>query len=174
MVGLRLNEAKSELEPVQDIQFLGASVTLGSEKSFPPNIQSSGDNGTRMPNILENLSNMEVSQFMRSLNWASGLTPLGHLHLRPLQRHFHSLGLTNQFSPPRPSDPLLLATLLRQWQDLSFVTLGIPIRPFQAKFMIFTDASTQGWAPTWGILRLQVYGPVWRASSTSMCWSLRR
>ena len=42
------------------------------------------------------LSYREVSQFMGSLNWASGLIPLGHLHLRPLQ-HFHSLGVTNRF-----------------------------------------------------------------------------
>ena len=72
------------------------------------------------------LSYREVSQFMRSLNWASGLIPLGHLHLTPLQ-HFHSLGLTNRFSTPRRSDPVVLATLLRQWQNLSFLTSGIPI-----------------------------------------------
>ena len=71
---------------------------------------------------------------MGALNWASGLIPLGRLHLRPLQRHFHSLGLTNRFSPPRRADPVVLATLLRQWQDLSFLTSGIPIRPFQAEF----------------------------------------
>ena len=44
---------------------------------------------------------------MGSLNWASGLIPLGCLHLRPLQRHFHLLGLTNRFTPPclRPFSP---------------------------------------------------------------------
>ena len=80
---------------------------------------------------------------MGSLNWASGLIPLGHLYLRPLQRHFHSLGLTNRFTPPSRSDPLVLANQLRQWQDLSFLTSGIPMRPFQVEFAIFTDASIQ-------------------------------
>ena len=72
----------------------GASVTLGSGESFPPSIQSSGDNGTRVPNILPGnlVVHVEVSQLMGALNWASGLIPLCHLHLRPLQRHFHSLG----------------------------------------------------------------------------------
>ena len=42
-----------------------------------------------------------------------GLIPLGRLHMRPLKQHFHSLGLTNQFTPPCGSDPLVLATLLR-------------------------------------------------------------
>ena len=50
-------------------------------------------------------------------------------------------------TPPRRSDPLVLANLLRQWQDPHFLTSGIPIRTFQAvaEFTIFTDASTQGW-----------------------------
>ena len=78
-------------------------------------------------------------------SWFHGLIPLGRLHMRRLQRHFYySLGLTNRFTPPCPSDPLVLATLLRQWQNLSFLTSGIPIRPFQMEFTIFTDASTQG------------------------------
>ena len=87
---------------------------------------------------------------MGSLNWASGLIPLGCLYLRPLQRHFHSLGLTNQSTPPRRSDPLVLANLLQHWQDLRFLTSGIPIRTFQADFTIFTDASTQGWGANMG------------------------
>ena len=87
---------------------------------------------------------------MGSLNWASGLIPLGRLYLRPLQRHFHSLGLTDRFTPPRQSDHLVLANLLRQWQDLRFLTSGIPIRMFQADFTIFTDASTQGWGAHMG------------------------
>ena len=87
---------------------------------------------------------------MGSLNWASGLIPLGRLYLRPLQRHFHSLGLTDRFTPPRRSDPLVLANLLRRWQDPRFLTSGIPLRTFQAEFTIFTDASTQGWGAHMG------------------------
>ena len=41
---------------------------------------------------------------MGSLNWASGLIPLGCFYLRPLQRHFHSLGLTDLFTQPGRSD----------------------------------------------------------------------
>ena len=79
-----------------------------------------------------------------------GLQVLSHcLYLRPLQGPFHSLGLTNGFTPPPHSDPLVLANLLRQWQDLSFLTSGIPFRPFQ-EFTIFTDTYTQGWRPNGG------------------------
>ena len=96
---------------------------------------------------------------MGSLNWASGLIPLDHLYLRPLQHHFHSLGLTNRFTPLRRSVPLVLANLLRHWQDLRFLTSGIPIRTFQAYFTIFTDASTQGWGAHMGIPSFRVLDP---------------
>ena len=96
------------------------------------------------------LSYTEVSRFMRSLNWASGLIPLGRLHLRPLQPHFHSLGLTSQFTPSCRSDTLFLATLLRQWQDLFFLMSGIPIRSFQAELRVFTKASTQSFGAHMG------------------------
>ena len=87
---------------------------------------------------------------MGSLHSASCLIPL--VTHEALQRHFHSLhvGLTNRFTPPCQSDPLVPATLLREWQDLSFLTSGIPIRPFQAEFTIFMDASTQGWGAHMG------------------------
>ena len=81
---------------------------------------------------------------------ASGLIPLGHLHLRPLQPHFHLLGMTDRFTPPRRSDPLVLANLLQHWQDPRFLTSGIPLQTFQVDFTIFTDASMQGWGAHMG------------------------
>ena len=140
MVGLRLNEAKSELEPVQDIQFLGLRLHLGQGRASLPVSKAR----EIMAHVCRKPCRTRRYLIMGSLNWASGLLPLGRLHLRPLQQHFYSLGLTNRFSPPRRSDPLVLATLLRQWRDLSFLTSGIPIRPFQA------DASTQGWGAHMG------------------------
>ena len=98
---------------------------------------------------LKVLNYSQVSHLMGSLNWASGLIPLDK-YLRPLQRHFHSLGLTNRFTPPRQSDPVVLANLLRQWLDPHFLTSGMPIRPFQAGHTIFTDASNQGWGAHMG------------------------
>ena len=122
MVGLRLNEAKSEIEPVQVIQFLGLPLLLDEGRDFLPvsKAREIWHTSWRISSQ-KTLSYREVSQFMGSLNSASGLIPLGHLHLRPLQ-HFLSLGLTNRFSTLRRSDPV---TLLRQWQDLSFLTSGI-------------------------------------------------
>ena len=54
-------------------------------------------------------------------------------------------GLLIRFTLPCQSDQSILANLLRHWRDLSFLTSGIPIRPLQVTFMIYTDASTQVW-----------------------------
>ena len=137
----RLYSKQKEIRAVPDS---GSPVsrnpfTSGLGGSFPSRIQSSGDSCTRTPSILPPCTNLySESQLMGSLNWASGLIPLGRLYLRPLQCHFHSLGLTDRFMPPRRSDPLVLANLLRQWQDPHFLTSGIPIRTFQADLTIFT------------------------------------
>ena len=132
LVGFILNRKKSKLDLTQESK-AGEIVACARHLSS-----------------LEVLNYSQVSQLMGSLNWVSGLIPLGRLYLRPLQRHFHSLGLTNRFTPPRQSDPVVLANLLRQWLDPHFLTSGIPIRPFQADYTIFTDASNLGWGTHMG------------------------
>ena len=151
LVGFILNRKKSELDLTQDLQFLGIHLRLDLGKALLPESKAGEIVAcARHLSSLEVLNYTQVSQLLGSLNWASGLIPLGCLYLRPLQRHFHSLGLTDRFTPPRRSDPLVLANLLRRWLDPRFLTSGIPIRPFQADFTIFTDASNQGWGAHMG------------------------
>ena len=148
LVGFVLNRKKSELDLTQDIRFLGIRLRLDlGEASLPESKAWEIVARTRHLSSLHVLTYTQVSQLMGSLNGASGLIPLGRLFLRPLQRHFHLslLGLTDRFMPPCRSDPLVLANLLRHWQDPCFLTSGIPIHTFQADFTIFTDASTLGW-----------------------------
>ena len=106
LVGLKLNEAKSVLVPVQDIQFLGLRLCLDQGRASLP-ISKACEIIAHACRISSQtvLSYIEVSQFMGSLKWASCLIPLGRLYMKRLQRHFHSLGLTKQFSPPCRSDP---------------------------------------------------------------------
>ena len=175
LVGFILNQKKSELDLTQDIQFLRIHLRLDLGKALVPESKAWEIVArARHLSSLKVLDFTQVSQLLGSLNWASGLIPLGRFYLRPLQRHFHSLGLTDRFTPPRRSDPLVLANLLRRWLDPRFLTSGIPIRAFQADFTIFTDASNQGWAPTWVIPRFRVPGPLQTASSTSTVWSSKR
>ena len=115
LVGFVLNRKKSKLDLTQDIQFLGIRLRLDlGEASLPESKAWEIVALTRHLSSLHVLSYTRVSQLMGSLNWASGLIPLGRLYLRPLQCHFHSLDLTDRFTPPRRSDPLVLANLLRR------------------------------------------------------------
>ena len=151
LVGFVLNRKESELDLAQDIQFLGIRLRLDlGEASLPESKAWEIVAHARHLSSLPVLTDAQVSQLLGSLNWASGLIPLGCLYLRPLQRHFHSLGLTDQFTQPRRSDPLVLAKFLRRWQVPRFLTSGIPLRTFQGEFTIFTDASPQGWGTHMG------------------------
>ena len=52
----RVKQSKIRTRTSSGYPVSGALITFGSGESFPPSIQSLGDNGTRMPNILpENL-----------------------------------------------------------------------------------------------------------------------
>ena len=175
LVGFILNPKKSELDLTQDLLFLGIHLRLDLGKALLPESKAWEIVArARHLSSLKVLNYTQVSQLLGSLNWASGLIPLGRLYLRPLQRHFHSLGLTDRFTPPRPSDPLVLANLLQRWLDPLFLTSGIPIRTFQADLMIFMDASNQGWGAHMGIPRFRVPGPLQTASSISTVWSSKR
>ena len=138
MVGLKINKAKSELEQVQDIQFLGLRLRLGQGSASLPI--------SKAREIIAHacrISSQTVLSYRAkcSCSW-------DHSNGPPVSSHWDNftwgpyndsfiLGLTDRFAPPCQLDPLVLATLLRQWQDLSFLTSGIPIRPFQAEFTIF-------------------------------------
>ena len=151
LVGFILNRKKSELGLTQDLQFFGIHLRLDLGKALL--LESKAREIVACAchlSSLKVLNYTQVSQLLGSLNWASGLIPLGRLYLRPLQRHFHLLGLTDPFTPLRRSDPLVLANLLRQWLDPRFLTSGIPICPFQGDLKIFTDASRQGWGAHMG------------------------
>ena len=175
LVGFMLHQKKSELDLTQDLQFLGIHLRLNLGKALLPESKT-WEIVARARHLcsLKVLNYTQVSQLLGSLNWASGLIPLGRLYLRPLQLHFHSLGLTDRFTPPHRSDPLVLANLLRRWLDPRFLTSGIPIRAFQADFRFSWTPPIRAGAPTWGIPRFRVPGPLQTASSTSTVWSSRR
>ena len=106
MVGLRLNEAKSELEPVRDIQFLGLQLHLDQGRA-EGSIQSSGDNGTHVPNILP--GNLVVHRSVP----VDGSTQLG------LRSHPFGLStleaLTRTFSFFRSDKPVCTTAAFRPW-----------------------------------------------------------
>ena len=126
MVGLRLNEAKSELEPVQDIKFLGLPLSWirGELPSHYPKLRRYG---TRMPDILpENFVVQRSVPIYGITQLGLRSHPTGSSTLEALTT-LSFIRSKNRFSTPRRTDPVVLATLLRHWQNLSFLTSGIPI-----------------------------------------------
>ena len=91
-----LNRKKSELDLTQDLQFLGIHLQDLGKASLPESKGWEIVARARHLSSLQVLTYSQVSQLMGSLNWASGFIPLDRLYLRPLQRHFHSLGLTDR------------------------------------------------------------------------------
>ena len=100
---------------------------------------------------------------MGALSWASGLIPMGRLYLRLLQRYFHSLGLTNRFTPPRRSDPGVLANLLAALAGPSFSYLRNPDPPVSGGFYSFHRRLQAGLGRSHGGFQdfgyLDPYGP---------------
>ena len=151
LVGFILNRKKSELELTQDLQFLGIHLRLDLGRALLP--ESKAGEIVACARHLSSLKVLDYSQCVPSYGFTQlGLRsyPSGSFAPETLQRHFHSLGLTSRFTPSRKSDPVVLANLLRQWLDPLFLTSGIPIRPFQADYTIFTNASSQGWGAHMG------------------------
>ena len=155
---------KSELDLTQDIQFLGIRLRLDlGEASLPESKAWEIVARARHLSSLHVLSYVQVSQLMGSLNWASGLITLGRLYLRPLQRHFHSLGLRHRVDQTLWSLPTFYGRTHVFLPQESLSTR------FRRSSRFSRTPPRRGGAPTWGIPRFSG-----TASSTSIAWSSRR
>ena len=174
MVWPQVKRSKIRTRTSSEYPVSGASVMPGSGESFPPNIQGLGDNSTCVPNILLN------SYVVQRSVPVHGITQLG-LWSHPTGSTKHE-ALTMTLSFVRSDKPVYTTVSIRPFspchrtQAMAGPIIShmseIPIRPFQAQFTIFTDASTQGWGAHMG--DSQISG-VWTSqkapSSTSMCLS---
>ena len=108
----------------------------------------------------------QVSQFMGSLSWASGLIPLGPLHLRPLQQHFQS--------SVRPVSPCPPPPRFSSGRTYRFSLLETISGRFRRILRYLRTPLLRGGAPIYRIPRFRVPGPVQTANSISIVWSSRR
>ena len=76
----------------------------------------------------------------------SDLRPLGRLHKRLFQREFRARWSQSLHSW---DSPILLGqwffSSTRQWNDLHWLSKGVPIAPTPHKLELYTDASMFGW-----------------------------
>ncbi|KAI2653744.1 ORF V: Enzymatic polyprotein [Labeo rohita] len=147
-LGLRVNWEKSKLSPVQRISFLCVeldSISMSARLS-PERAQSV----LRCAATLRCRSMVPLKQVQRLLGHmasAAAVTPLGLMHMRPLQHWLHTrvprwawrrgtlrVGIT-------PS----CRKTLSPWTDLAFLRSGVPLEQVSRRIVVTTDASKTGW-----------------------------
>ncbi len=150
-LGLRVNWEKSKLSPVQRISFLGVELD-----SVSMTARLTEERAQAVLNCLSSLRGRNVvplKQFQRLLGHmasAAAVTPLGLLHMRPLQHWLHSrvprwawrrgtlrVGISQQ-----------CRRSLSPWTDLAFLRTGVPLEKVSRHTVVTTDASSTGWVAT--------------------------
>ena len=175
LVGFILNRKKSELDLTQDLQFLGIHLRLDLGKALL--LESKAREivaCARHLSSLEVLNYTQVSQLLGSLNWALGLIPPGRLYLRPLQRLFHLLGLTDRLRHRVDQTHWSLPTYFGDSWTHVFLLQESRSALFRRTLRFSRTPPGRAGAPTWGIPRFRVPGPSQTASSTSTVWSSKR
>ncbi len=147
-LGLRVNWKKSKISPVQRISFLGMELD-----SVSMTARLTEERAQAVLNCLSSFRGRNVvplKQFQRLLGHmasADAVTPLGLLHMRPLQHWLHSrvlrwawrrgtlrVGITQQ-----------CRRSLSPWTDLAFLRAGVPLEQVSRHTVVTTDASSTGW-----------------------------
>ncbi|KAI2654497.1 ORF V: Enzymatic polyprotein [Labeo rohita] len=147
-LGLRVNWEKSKLSPVQRISFLGVeldSISMSARLSL-----ERAQSVLRCAATLRCRSMVPLKQVQRLLGHmasAAAVTPLGLMHMRPLQHWLHTrvprwawrrgtlrVGIT-------PS----CRKTLSPWTDLAFLRSGVPLEQVSRRIVVTTDASKTGW-----------------------------
>ncbi len=150
-LGLRVNWEKSKLSPVQRISFLGVEFD-----SVSMTARLTEERAQAVLNCLSSFRGRNVvplKQFQRLLGHmasAGAVTPLGLLHMRPLQHWLHSrvprwawrrgtlrVGISQQ-----------CRRSLSPWTDLAFLRAGVPLEQVSRHTVVTTDASSTGWGAT--------------------------
>ncbi len=117
-------------------------------------------------NMFKNMTAAPLKQFQRLLGHmaaAAAVTPLGLLHMRPLQHWLH--GRVPRWAWQSGTLQVQVTPACRQtftpWSDLSFFPAGVPLEQVSRHAVVYTDASAKGWGATFnGLAVLGVWtGP---------------
>ncbi len=150
-LGLRDNWEKSKLSPVQRISFLGVELD-----SVSMTARLTEERAQAVLNCLSSFRGRNVvplKQFQRLLGHmasAAAVTPLGLLHMRPLQHWLHSR--VPRWAGRRGTLRVGISQQCRRslspWTDLAFLRAGVPLEQVSRHTVVTTDASSTGWGTT--------------------------
>ena len=146
-LGLLINLPKSDLQPKQAFNFLGAHFDLaqGIIRPTPESLESIRSWVSRFSSR-SSASAHSWQCLLGTLAAQEKFVPLGRLHMRSLQWHLQDhwtqYAQSSETEVPIPED---IKRLLLWWTDAANVLCGVPLRPPDPDLRVFTDASTQGW-----------------------------
>lgn len=151
-LGLRVNFAKSCLNPSQRVTFIGVTLDTMAMRAQPSSQRV--DDVLRLLPLFRWGRLLPYVMFLRLLGKLTSMTsvvPLGLLTLRPLQRWLNGFRLDAKWHRHRKlrvSQQCLLA--LAPWRDRAFLLSGVGLGVAPARReIITTDASLTGWGAVW-------------------------
>ncbi|KAL0147295.1 hypothetical protein M9458_057397, partial [Cirrhinus mrigala] len=147
-LGLQVNREKSKLSPVQRISFLG--VELDSVNMTARLTNERAQSVLNCLNSFRHKTAVPLKTFQRLLGHmaaAAAVTPLGLLHMRPLQRWLHDRVPRWAWhrGTLRIGVSLQCRRLFSPWSDPAFLQAGVPLGQVSRHLVVYTDASSTGW-----------------------------
>ncbi len=142
---------KSKLSLTQRISFLG--MELDSVSQTARLTQERAQSVLNCLNTFKSRTAVPLKQFQRLLGHmaaTAAVTPLGLLHIRPLQHWLHGRipRWAWQCGTHRVQVTPACHQTLTPWSDLSFLRAGVPLEQVSRHAVVYTDASTTGWGAT--------------------------
>ncbi|KAI2646886.1 ORF V: Enzymatic polyprotein [Labeo rohita] len=147
-LGLQVNREKSKLSLVQRISFLG--VELDSVNMTARLTNERAQSVLNCLNSFRHKTAVPLKTFQRLLGHmaaAAAVTPLGLLHMRPLQHWLHDRVPRWAWhrGTLRIGVSLQCRRLFSPWSDPAFLQAGVPLGQVSRHLVVFTDASSTGW-----------------------------
>ncbi len=151
-LGLQVNWEKSKLAPVQRISFLG--MELDSVEQSARLTEERAQSVLNCLNTFRGRTAVPLKLFQRLLGHmaaAAAVTPLGLLHMRPLQHWLH--GRVPRWAWQCGTYRVAITPECRQtfspWSDSLFLRAGVALEQVSRHAVVFTDASATGWGATY-------------------------
>ncbi len=149
-LGLRVNWVKSKLSPMQRISFLG--MELDSVEQTARLTEECAQSVLNCLNMFKSRTVVPLKWFQSLLGHmaaAAVVTPLGLLHMRPLQHWLHGRVLRWQCRTHRVQVTSACRQTFTLWPDLAFLWAGVHLEQVSRHAVVYTDASTTGWRATY-------------------------